>query len=247
MTPAFCGGFARLSPFPKGLPTSCNSRFSRPNGSRGIGAWHSRVLVACMSPPVHTSDSSKIPESPVENQVEESDEIYIPPGTKLVSLPLPLGVFTEQTVDGQVFVDEVDDEGNAAKPGGLQVGDVIEAVSLPYGNSLFPVPKTNGMDMIADYISSRDPSESLFHIAVSKGHDINDLRGRVEVDESWLTADEAAKMAEKIHITDYPIVIPETKSEEEDLASRANELEKYGFDEESIKTIVENKYKKDQE
>lgn len=197
-------------------------------------APRNRVVVSCTAPHVRTSDSPQGQESfPVHTK--EGIQVVLPPNTELVSLPLPLGIFLDQTTDGLVFVDELEPDGNAAKLGQLVEGDVIQAVSLPFGNNLFPVPEVNGLQMIAEYMRSRDKEEHFFHMAVSRGNDVEALRARLPTEIDVDTADSAFELATKIQVEEYPIISPEgMKAEEEDFATRMKQLREYGFDMESV-------------
>lgn len=79
-----------------------------------------------------------------------------------VALPLPLDLCLEETQGGVVFVAEIVPGGNAERAGGVCVGDVVEAVCVPYGDVCVPVVNPGGLDMVESFVETRDSSEAAF-------------------------------------------------------------------------------------
>lgn len=227
-----------------GFPRKSNHNFvvHRALASRSASAYilrtphttRNRLVVSCTLPNISTSESPQDPESYLIHTKDET-QIVLPSNTELVSSPLPLGVFLDQTADGLVFVDEIEPDGNAAKLGQLVEGDVVRAVSLPFGNNLIPVPEVNGLQMIATYMRSRDTDEPLFHMAIRRGNDVEALRARLPSEIDVDSADATLELAKKIYVDEYPSLSPESvETQEDDHATRMKKLREYGFEMESV-------------
>lgn len=168
--------------------------------------------------------SSDIPESgpiveddagtgPFPNNEELTDKYagYLD-NAKIVSIPLPLDVYLEEAEDGRVYVDEVIPGGNAERTGCVSEGDIIRAVSLPFGDALFPLPSTGGLSLVQEYIGSR--GEGLeFRMALVPS-DIEALKQTTNHSENVpMTSEERAENAKKIHIAEYPFAPRKRQSE----------------------------------
>lgn len=144
--------------------------------------------------------------SVIEEEVPDSYELLR--DAKIVCVQLPLDVYLEEAVTGQVFVDELVSGGNSEKSGLISEGDIIVAVSLPFGDGLFPVPKTNAISMIQEHILTRDESEDHFKLALIPSPGTEFLRQQLTEKANREVA-ALAKLKEnvdKIYIDEYPSV-----------------------------------------
>eukprot|EP00189_Rhodosorus_marinus_P004980 CAMPEP_0113956706 /NCGR_PEP_ID=MMETSP0011_2-20120614/2235_1 /TAXON_ID=101924 /ORGANISM="Rhodosorus marinus" /LENGTH=225 /DNA_ID=CAMNT_0000966931 /DNA_START=25 /DNA_END=699 /DNA_ORIENTATION=+ /assembly_acc=CAM_ASM_000156 len=74
----------------------------------------------------------------------------------LVSIERPMGIAFEQTREGVIYVAEVVDGSNAE--GKIPAGVEVISVSLPYGDSTFPI-EGKGIDEFESYLMERDEKE----------------------------------------------------------------------------------------
>lgn len=129
--------------------------------------------------------------------------VSVPLGAILEELPVPTPYDRELT-HGQVFVDEIEEGGNAHTTG-LRVGDIIVAFSLPYGDSLMPLPIDDPLDALQRGLQLRSKSDEV-QLAVKRGSDVNELRSRVQEsnDKSQLTLEELSELSAKVFVDSYP-------------------------------------------
>lgn len=158
--------------------------------------------------------------------------------TTTVTLNLPLGFYLEETPDGVVFIDELVPDGNAAKSGLVKVGDIITAVSLPFGDAIHPVPSFAGLDMVEQHITSRD--DDTFRITINSSQDIQSLRDQVVRGQyNELSIERMQEMSVKINVPEYPILPPEAEEELSE-ADRKQSFLDYGFDSASVEQLFGN-------
>lgn len=146
---------------------------------------------------------------------------------RIVQVPLPLDVYLEQTAFGKVFIDEVIQDGNADRVG-LKVGDVVVAVSFPFGEGMMPVPDSNGLEMIAEFMSSRGDMERYFGVAVVNGA-VDELRDDVN-EKVFVTEEEGLRRLLAMNRLDYSFVASETEEEEEEEGIMGEQEKKDGYD-----------------
>ena len=160
----------------------------------------------------------------------DSDELIS--DAPVVTVRLPLGAYLEETTDGRIFVDELVTGGNAETSRLLLEGDVITAVSLPFGDSLFPVPDSDGLEMIASYIESREGDT--FRLAVVRTYSLQDLRSQsAEKSENAVPISKHLERLKEIHVPEYPIQRSDesdTPSSDTDFVPDFQALRESGFD-----------------
>lgn len=143
---------------------------------------------------------------------ELPDPYEIVRDARTISVKLPLDAYLEETASGQVFVDELVPGGNAEKSGLILEGDIIVAVSLPFGDAMFPVPDFDAITMVQDHVRTRDESEEFFNMAVVSSAGVEVLRQEL-ADKAQREVDNLKKMEEnieKINIDEYPTVKKES-------------------------------------
>lgn len=149
----------------------------------------------------HIGDDVKT-DSMAEDDVNDKYGGYLD-DARIVSIPLPLDVYLEESAQGKVYVDEVIPRGNAEKTGCVFEGDVVIAVSLPFGDALHPVPSLGGLDLVQEHISSR--GEGLeFRMALIPSN-IEALRQEaVDAQDAQMTYAQMGEIAKKIFTEEYP-------------------------------------------
>ncbi|CDF36827.1 unnamed protein product [Chondrus crispus] len=182
-------------------------------------------------------DASDVEVRSTDKEADEEDNFEIPdPQTilreaRIVSVPLPLDAYLEESASGQVFIDELVPDGNSAKTGLISEGDVIVAVSLPFGDSMIPISRTSGVKMILEHVSTRDEDEEFFQLALISSPGVEVLRAQIqELTQQEIEAHKRVREGiDKVFIDEYP----EVKRVSEDENTEAFDpkfLRREGFD-----------------
>lgn len=148
-------------------------------------------------------------------------------GMEEVTVDLPLGVVLEELPTGEVFVDEVEPEGNADKSGSLREGDIIVALSLPYGSGLTFVPEEDALDSVETFVKSRAGGSMTF--AVKRGSDVAILRGHVEKALYDSITEEQIKLVRDAVRTEWYPFVPDYEEEDLSEADKLLDLRKSGY------------------
>lgn len=166
--------------------------------------------------------------SVIEEELQDPYELLR--DTNIVSVKLPLGAYLEESVTGQVFVDELVPGGNAEKSGLISEGDIIVAVSLPFGDGLFPVPKNGALGMIQEHILTREEAEEHFKLALVPSLGAEFLRKQLTEKASREISALAilAENVDKIYVDEYPTV-PERDTDDLPPVFDADYLRGEGF------------------
>lgn len=184
---------------------------------------------------LQTTASDINPPSVHAQSNDEDNEVLatprmLPDDARIVSVSLPLDAYLEESVSGQVYIDELIPDGNSAQTGLISEGDIIVAVSLPFGDGMFPVPNENALQMVQDYVQSRDEDEEFFKMALISSAGVQvfrqELQDKIQLDiQARKVLDENI---DKIYINEYPSVKPQ----EDVIAERFNAefLREEGFD-----------------
>lgn len=159
----------------------------------------------------------------------EGFEEFFPPGSKLVSVPLPLGVYLEEAEDGVVYVDEVAEEGNAAQHGLLPVGSAVLAVSIPYGDAVLPIPNEEGLSMVETQISTRGENEKDFRMVLLPKEKRSPTKEVKKGPLPEMSFEEMKELSGKFFADGY-IVVEDTEEEGRSLEADLQALKEYGFD-----------------
>ena len=181
-------------------------------------------------------------ESP-QNTVGDSTDQDVLNGTRTVSIEQPLGVFLDEALDGRVFIDELIEDGNAAKSGLLHEGDVIVAVSLPYGDGLTPVPEEDGIDAIENHMSTRHVEEKYFKMAVKASEGVEEIRREIasELEQKYTDGD-IRELVKGVFVEEYPMASPEEDGGDNGgrpFQPTEDEVFDYGFEREDLIQIVD--------
>lgn len=249
----FCAPFTAVKHRSKFFVASTSSRLTISHPWRGGKTHPCHLVYALQSEPYEDHPENgpinhpeNVPTNPPENapvtsaakdEPEDVDfempkdlmELPEMKDTTIFSIPLPLGLYLEQTTTGKLFVDEIDLEGNAAKVG-LKAGDIVVAVSLPYGDSLYPVPEEEPLEKVVDFIETR--TEDTFRMAIRHGEDLEKLREDILFEHDF-DGEQFSKNQEQlkdIFIDEYPFV-PEADDEEQvEGEAQLEALRGYGLD-----------------
>lgn len=73
---------------------------------------------------------------------------------RAVVIEKPLGLILEESQDGMVFIAEIDPEGNASEAEGIEVGDIVVAVSATFGDEVWST-RGVGLDRVMKSIKVR--------------------------------------------------------------------------------------------
>lgn len=159
-------------------------------------------------------DVSDVEVRSTDKEADEEDYPEIPDPrallleARIVSVRLPLDAYLEESASGQVFIDELVPDGNSAKTGLISEGDIIVAVSLPFGDAMVPVSKTCGVEMIQVHVSTRDEDEEFFQLALISSPGVEVLRAQMQ--ENTQQEIEAQKHVREsidmVYIDEYPQV-----------------------------------------
>ena len=166
---------------------------------------------------------------PRELPVYEGFEETFPPGAKLVSVPLPLGVYLEEAEDGVVYVDEIAEGGNAENHGLLPVGSAVLAVSIPYGDAVVPVPEENGLLAVETQIRTRGEEEKDFRVIILPEEKRPPMKELKKGPVPEITFEEMIETSGKFFGDGY-LVLDDTKDEGKPLEADLEALKEYGFD-----------------
>lgn len=156
-------------------------------------------------------------------------------GTEEVTLSFPLGLTIEEVGGGQLFIDEVEDGGNAQRSGKIFVNDQIIGVSLPFGDGLTLVPRQNALDEVESLIRARaaDGPGAFMKLAVRR--DGPDFRAAklAEPRTGSITPEQRERIREALlrGPTDTPDADDgEDEGKQRPFAERAQMLRDAGFD-----------------
>lgn len=127
--------------------------------------------------------------------------------TVRVEVALPLSMVVEELESGDLFIDEILPDGNAAAAGLLREGDVLVAASLPIGDVLAPLQREDALDEFASMLDCRDTAT--ITLVVRRG-DVHELRARLEKEQNKdYLAGGILDRLDEIHVPWYPIVAPD--------------------------------------
>lgn len=146
---------------------------------------------------------------------------------RIVSIKLPLDLYLEESSSGAVYVAELVPGGNAEKSGQISEGDIIAAVSIPFGEAMMPVPEEDGVDMVYSNVLTRD--EDYFRMAIlppgadalSKDNGKNKLKD--------LTIEQIRDITSRIYRSEYPSA-PDPDEDDEKSKFNLDILREQGYD-----------------
>lgn len=175
------------------------------------------------------------PDAPLEVIMEQNRRLFsddesfkLLDGAEEVTISKPLGVVMEELPDGKVFIDEIFPDGNAHKAGALREGDIIVAVSLPFGSGLIPVPTENALDSLEDFIGSREDGN--ITLAVRHGADVAQLRTQAgNTTYNVLSPEQIKQVRQALDTNWYPFA-PDDDGMDFKKMTQLDELRNDGFD-----------------
>eukprot|EP00182_Erythrolobus_australicus_P002153 CAMPEP_0185839630 /NCGR_PEP_ID=MMETSP1353-20130828/14902_1 /TAXON_ID=1077150 /ORGANISM="Erythrolobus australicus, Strain CCMP3124" /LENGTH=236 /DNA_ID=CAMNT_0028538835 /DNA_START=65 /DNA_END=775 /DNA_ORIENTATION=- len=85
---------------------------------------------------------------------EERAKRTVGSGDRAVTLRKPLGLVLEEGQDGMVFIAKIDENGSASNEPGVNVGDIVVAVSATFGDEVWSV-RGVGLDRVMKSIRVR--------------------------------------------------------------------------------------------
>jgi hypothetical protein len=150
-------------------------------------------------------------------------------GERVVRLEPPLGVELKETASGAVYVVSVVPGGAADASGEVPPGSVITGCSVPYGDALCGLPKTEGVDFVAGQLESRGEREGYFLLSLFyRGPAVDAVAAEVEAEEATATKTSIewqplmARMKGRDH---YELLSEEARAEMEAEDARARKAE----------------------